>query len=284
MRTLPMVLLLAALSSGTARAQTVLVSGGDNAIHKLSQNGRDLGVFATTGLDGPAGMALDRAGNVHVACTGNNTVRFFSPSGHYLGLSASGGLNSPTSVAFDRSGNLYVANMGDNTVRKFAPGGQSQGVVLSLLGIGCPGALAFDHAGNLLVTDPCADVIRRVSPKGQTMAVFGAAGLRGPNAIALDGDFFVANTGEGGGFGRSIHRFSPMGQDRGAFVALKVGFPGGIAFDRGQLLVADQVQRGGQIDYAIRRFSMSSREAAPLVVPYQPRSILVMPHARGNKD
>jgi sugar lactone lactonase YvrE len=153
-------------------------------------------------------------------------------------------------------------------------------VVLSLLGTGCPGALAFDRSGNLLVTDPCADLIRRVSPAGQTMAVLTSTGLRGPGSLVLDpeGDLFVANTGQGAPFGRSIHRYSSTGQDRGTFVALKTGFPGGLAFDRpGQLLVADQLQRRGQIDYAIRRFSMGGRELGPLaVVPYQPRALLVM--------
>lgn len=277
MTRLPLLLCLALLPAGAARADTILVSVGDDAVHAISSEGRDLGVFASSGLSGPFGLALDRAGNLYVASTSNHTVRAFSPSGQDLGVFASSGLGLPVGLAFDASGNLFVSDITDNTIRKFGPGGQPLGVVVSLLGFGCPSALAFDHDGNLLIADGCANRIRKLSPAG-ALTIFASSGLDNPVSLSFDGagNLLVGNGGDGPSFGHSIHRFSAAGGDLGTLVSLRFGIPGGLLVGgSGQLLVADGTQRPGQIDYAIRRFSADGQDLGELVVlPFPPRALV----------
>ena len=57
------VLVLCVFGAGVAIAQTLLVSTGSNTIRKFTLSGQDLGIFAS-GLNGPVGLAFDRAGNL----------------------------------------------------------------------------------------------------------------------------------------------------------------------------------------------------------------------------
>ena len=50
-----------------------------NTIREFSPNGVDLGNFATTGLNGPTGLAFDKHGNLYVSNINANTIRKFSP-------------------------------------------------------------------------------------------------------------------------------------------------------------------------------------------------------------
>ncbi len=77
-------LLAAFLAVGAAcYADTIYVSySGDNTIRKFdSFTGADLGVFASTGLNQPQGLAFDSTGNLFVANYGNNTIMKFTSDG-----------------------------------------------------------------------------------------------------------------------------------------------------------------------------------------------------------
>jgi sugar lactone lactonase YvrE len=91
-----------------------------------------------TGLNSPAGVAVDGSGGLYVADFGNNRVLHF-PSGSFTaaavyGQGATGsnfsgtshatgatGMNGPTGVAVDSAGGLYVADQSNNRVLYFAP-------------------------------------------------------------------------------------------------------------------------------------------------------------------
>jgi sugar lactone lactonase YvrE len=86
----------------------------------FSPSGEDLGIFAS-GLNGPTGLAFDKACNLYVSEIAGNTIHRFSPSGEDLGYFATTGLSTPRGIAFDKAANLYVANSiesGSGWIRK----------------------------------------------------------------------------------------------------------------------------------------------------------------------
>ena len=89
---------------------------------KLSGAGALLGVWGGPGqLSGPAGVAVDGAGNLYVSDTGNNRVQIVAPSGAVIG--GFGALSGPTGIAVDCRGNVYVADTGNNRIQKFGERG-----------------------------------------------------------------------------------------------------------------------------------------------------------------
>jgi DNA-binding beta-propeller fold protein YncE len=223
------VLLLAFPALGMAQSSGgVLISvipelnGLPYTIRKFSLTGENLGIFASTGLNQPLDLALDRVGNMYAANVSDGTIHRFSPTGADLGVFAT--VHEPVALAFDAAGNLFVSDIFDNTIHEFSPTGEDLGVITSLLGFGCPGDLVVNRAGNLLVADPCLSVIREFSTTGASIGIFASAGLSNPSGVALDGDgnLFVSNTG--GAFQNTIHKFSAAGQDLGVFAATGLAF------------------------------------------------------------
>ena len=102
------------------------------------------------GLNYPAGLAFDQAGNLFVADGG--AIDKFTPAG--VRTTFASGLSLPHGLAFDRAGNLFVS-AGDGvsnpgTVYKFTPAGVRTTFASGLF---YPFALAFDSRGNLFVAD-----------------------------------------------------------------------------------------------------------------------------------
>jgi len=171
----------------------------------------DSGPATSAEMSGPAGVAVDSAGNLYIADTLDNRIRKVSNgvistvagngtpgfSGDN-GLATSAELNGPVGVAVDSAGNLYIADSGNYRVRKV-----SGGVITTVAGSGGPGyplvgdngpavhaqlnpvGVAVDSGGNLYIADVGNDRIRKVSNGViTTVAGTGATGFSGDDGPA----------------------------------------------------------------------------------------------------
>lgn len=96
----------------------------------------DGGLATAAELTGPAGLAIDPAGNLYMADRANRIRKvgtngiITTVAGTSYGYSGDGGaatnaqLNNPTAVAFDTVGNLYIADTDNNRVREVFFAGQ----------------------------------------------------------------------------------------------------------------------------------------------------------------
>ncbi len=185
----------------TAACPNVYPFAGDGFVAKLSVDGSAL-VYSTLlcgqGDDGPAGIAIDTAGNAYVAGTTASSdfplvdpielargggvigisgfVSKLSPDGSqllystYLGGSGSAVING---IALDASGNAYVTGETDSTDFPTTPG------------------VIQEKAGRRHCIDGCTDAfVTKIAPSGSALVystyLYGELDDRG-NAIAVDG-------------------------------------------------------------------------------------------------
>jgi sugar lactone lactonase YvrE len=156
------------------------------------------GVGANARFYGPAGVAIDKDGNIIVADYGNNRIRQIAPNGLVTTIAGSGqygsdsgvGVNArfaqPTGVAVDDQGVIYALDSGTNLVRKIdrdryvsTLAGNSNGFAdgvgtqASFSFSGAAPQVCFDNQGNLIIADFFNSRIRRVTPAGEVSTIAG---------------------------------------------------------------------------------------------------------------
>ncbi len=183
----------------------------------------DGGAAVAAQLNGPAGVAVDRLGNVLVADLKNSAIRRVDAASGRLttiagtgtaGFSGDGGpaasaeLHRPEGVAADRFGNIFIADSGNNRIRCI----DTSGVIRTLAGGGTadprridgpaqaalldhPAGVVADDAGVVHFNDYGHDIVCAVTPDGALRRVAGTgvagyAGDGGPAREALLNDVY----------------------------------------------------------------------------------------------
>lgn len=160
------------------------------------------------------GVAVDRAGDVFIACPTKSRVREVTPNGRIhdfagsfdnQGNAGDGGpatqaaLNYPFAVAVDRLGDVFIADSGNNNVREV----MRNGIIKTVAGNGQqgfggdgglatkamlnqPSDIAVDARGNLFILDSGNNRVREVLTSGtiRTFAGNGRAGFSGDGGVA----------------------------------------------------------------------------------------------------
>ncbi len=179
------------------------------------------GPGGTARFNGPAGVAIDAAGNVFVADSQNYAVRKITPggvvstlagnpgvAGHADGTGAGATFTDPENLAIDAAGNLYIADGSGNAVRKVSPAG----VVTTLAGATQAGTvdgtgaaarfdllagIGVDSAANVYVGDFNNNAVRKITPLGVVTTLAGLPGAK--------------NTGSTDGTGNAARFYGPTG-------------------------------------------------------------------------
>jgi len=213
---------------------------GGNRIRKITPGGTistiagtgvqgysgDSGPAISAKLSGPAGVAVDAAGNFYIADQGNHVVRKITTDGiiHTIagtganGFSGDGGpatsamLNDPEDVVIDGQNNLYITFITTNRVRKVAADGtittiagtgvlgyNGDGVPAVGAEFGNPTGLALDAAGNIYIADENNRRLREITLSGTILTVAGngtfysgagrtatSAALFSPQSVSVD--------------------------------------------------------------------------------------------------
>ena len=114
------------------RVRRVVPGGSVTTFAGTASSVGDNGPSTQARLDGPAGIAVDSAGNLYIADSGDNRIRKVTPSGAITTVAGNGqtgssgdngpataaALNGPGGVAVDSAGNLYIADAGNNVIRR----------------------------------------------------------------------------------------------------------------------------------------------------------------------
>jgi DNA-binding beta-propeller fold protein YncE len=254
---------------------------GDVSTFAGGEPGHADGKGSAAKFDSPAGIVIDKAGNLYVADKDNHGVRKITPSGEVSTLIRdTKGFALPSGIAIDAADNLYVTVWGDHRIRKITPAGE----VSALAGssemnpydggyadgpgneakFSQPSGIAIDATGNLYVADKQNHRIRKVTPSGEVSTLAGgvkghadglgrAAQFSYPSSIVMDkaGNLYVTDS-----MNHRIRKVTPDGEVStfagngmegfadGIGSDAKFDHPSGIAIDKaGNLYVADSLSR-----------------------------------------
>lgn len=179
----------------------------DHVIRRISQEGiasihagrgggpgyRD-GSADVAQFSSPAGLAIDRSGNLYVADHGNDMVRKITPGGTVTTIADKGNstshagtrmhavsIKNPTWITVDSSGNVFVTSEWSSKIYKVGKDGivsifggvsaPGRPVKASLPGVAMMRGIAIDRTDDIVVIDGFA--IRRISPTGKMQVVAG---------------------------------------------------------------------------------------------------------------
>ena len=179
----------------------------------------DGGTAFNAGLNSPAGLLVDSAGNLYIADYGNSTVRKVDTKGNITtiagtgtwGYGGDGGpankatLASPAALAIDTAGDIYIADPGNTNIREITPDGNIHTIVSNV----AAESIAVDAAGSIYYPDYLHSTVRKILSNGTQFIIAGngsagfsgdggpatGAQLNSPYGVALDasGRVYVAD-------------------------------------------------------------------------------------------
>ena len=180
---------------------------GEDYVGEFANGGEGAGMVieSDTSMTWPAGIALDKEGNVYIADEWRNQIAMFTKDGDFIGKwgtpgSGDGQLNGPNGLAFDQEDNLYLVDGKNNRVQKFTKDGRfllTFGREGSRNGeFNLPWGIDIDRNGDVYVADWRNDRIQKFTPDGQFLMKFGTSGtgdgeLNRPTGVAVDKEGFI---------------------------------------------------------------------------------------------
>ncbi len=184
-------------------AQTIYTIGGTG----VAGFSGDTSAATAAEIYGPAGVAVDGAGNSYVADFYNQRIRKISSAGTITTIAGNGTagfggdngpaigaeLHDPMGVAADISGNVYIADRTNNRIRKV----DASGNITTIAGTGAigysgdngpataariygPTGVAVDIAGNVYFADRVNNAVRKIDLNG-TITTIAGTGTQGFN-------------------------------------------------------------------------------------------------------
>lgn len=209
------------LIADTANFRIRRVDGATGIITTVAGNGQsayagDGGPATSAALGRPAGVAVDRAGNILIADSASSRIRKVDAATRVItsvagngqksysgdnGLATVASIDSPQDVAVDAAGNMFIADTGNHRTRRVDAG---SGIITTLAGYGqalfagdsgpatgaalaAPYGVAIDASGNVIVVDTANNRIRKIDGSTRvitTVAGNGQAGFLGDNGPA----------------------------------------------------------------------------------------------------
>ena len=209
---------------GANFADSATVIGPNSVITTVAGGGNpgDGGQATAAELHGPAGVAMDSAGDLFIADSGNQRIREVNHATGVITTVAGNGiagysgdngpataaeLFEPTSVAVDSAGDLFIADSGNYRIREVD---LSTGIITTIAGNGSytysgdngpataaalnyPEGVALNAAGDLFIADSNNERVREVNRSTgiiTTIAGNGNAGYSGDNGPAIAADLW----------------------------------------------------------------------------------------------
>ena len=206
--------------SGSARVRRVDPAGVITTVAGTGVSGYsgDGGPATNAQLTWPAGVAVDRLGNLYIVDRENYRVRRVDRAGVITTVAGTGGggpvgdggpatsaaLNQPGGMVVDGLGNLFIAENANHRVRRVDPAGvittvagtgvaghSGDGGPAASARLGFPEGVVVDAAGNLYIADSGNHRVRRVDRAGviTTVAGTGVWGYSGDGGPATGAQF-----------------------------------------------------------------------------------------------
>lgn len=142
----------------------------------------------------PAGLAVDKSGQLYVIDAIKNRLSVFSPEGELLRTITSATLpeltfNTPSNVAVNTQGQIFVVDSMNFRVEFFSTGGESLGTIGSV-GDGPgyfarPRGIAIDSDGHIYVADATFDNVQIFDSSGKLLLHFGQPGKNQAGEFSL---------------------------------------------------------------------------------------------------
>jgi hypothetical protein len=149
----------------------------------------------TTGVNTPAGLAVDRSETLYVANQGNNTVTVYPDGQSSPTLTISSGLSGPYGIAVDSMGNVFVSNLNTNTITAYAAGSTSPYETINFYTYGQAVGMAVDASDNLWVACDTSNAVFEILAGTTTVQNAGLSNLNGPIGVSFGrkDQMFVSN-------------------------------------------------------------------------------------------
>ena len=172
------------------RLGTLSIAGVNFAVTQVGTDYAAVGPLTTlvsSGLNTPAGVAVDAAGNVYIADTDNNAIKEWNAATrrrHHPGLLRAESTRSAwrwTARATSTSRIPATTRSRSGTPRPR----RSRTLVSS--GLNTPDGVAVDGAGNVYIADTGNNAIKEWNAATQTVSTLVSSGLNYPHGVAVDG-------------------------------------------------------------------------------------------------